>query len=164
MTGLGRRTTTLARILSFVGCAACGTPAQPEQTIGPEVLRLTLSTSATVLHRGDQFRVRMYAANPAALPAVARVDCLHYGLGLVLRAPPGGSQDIFTGIPPCKVPSLPPTLRIPPGVTDSTNVGWSRFWPGIADVDPPGDYALQVVYRTLDGVIEGQTIVIHFLP
>ena len=157
----------LTRILSLVGAAACATtcsnPTLPEETAGPEVLQLTLSASATDLHRGDELVVRMYAANPGALPSVARVDCIHWGLGLVLHSPSGASQDLLTHIPPCKIPNLPPTLRIAAGVTDSAFAGWVPFWPQAAGFDSPGDYGLQVVYRTLDGVIQGQTITIRFL-
>ena len=123
------------------------------------MLQLHLTASRAELRPSDDLVVRLYATNPTSRPAVARVDCRHYGLGLILRSPTGSIEDVFTGIPPCKVPTLPPTLRIAPGATDSAGYGWGSFALGRA----AGDYELQVVYRTLDGVFTGQTIALRFL-
>lgn len=131
-----------------------------EETVTPEVLRLHLTASRAEVRPADDLVVRLYASNPTFRPAVARVDCRHFGLGLILRLPSGTSEDVLTGIPPCKVPNLPPTLRIGPGATDSVWYGWVPFALGKA----PGDYELQVVYRTLDGVFTGQAIALRFLP
>ena len=130
-----------------------------EKAATPEVLQLHVTASRTELRPSDDLVVRLYATNPTSRPAVARVDCRHYGLGLILRSPTGSTEDVFTGIPPCKVPNLPPTLRIAPGATDSAGYGWGSFALGRA----PGDYDLQVVYRTLGGVFTGQTIALRFL-
>lgn len=157
-------TPKLLYLLAFSGFIACdgSRPASPppEQTVGPEVLQLRLRVSQTVLQASDLLTIRMYATNPTALAAVARVDCLHYGLGVVMRSPSGALEDVFTGIPPCKVPDLPPTLRIAPGRTDSSFYGQTSFSRG----KPPGEYHLQVVFRTLDGVFAGETVVLQFQP
>jgi|CXWL01.1.fsa_nt_gi hypothetical protein len=152
----------IVAVLAFA-LAACGAgvtaPPPPEITVGPEALQLSLAVSSTELRPADQLLATIYAANPSSFPSVARVDCLHYGLGLVLRLPTGAIQDVFTGIPPCKVPNLPPTLRIAPGAIDSIGVGWSNFAMGY----PLGQYQLQVVYRTVTGTTSGPVVSLRFL-
>jgi hypothetical protein len=153
------------RILAVLalGLVACGpgatAPPPPEISVGPETLQLSLVVSSTELRPADQLMAKLYAANPASFPAVTRVDCLHYGLGLVLWLPTGAAQDVFTGIPPCKVPNLPPTLRIAPGAIDSTGYGWNSFARGY----PPGQYLLQVVYRTVAGMASGPAVALRFV-
>ena len=100
-----RRLLTLGFATIATSVAACGTvaPSAPEATVGPEALQLGLTASTTELGPLDQLSVRMYATNPSLYP-VARVDCFHYGLGLVLRSSSGAVEDVFPFIPPCKVP------------------------------------------------------------
>ena len=126
----------------LIGCEGTEPASPPVKAVAtPEVLQLHVTASRTELRPSDDLVVRLYATNPTSRPAVARVE------------------DVFTGIPPCKVPTLPPTLRIAPGATDSAGYGWAPFALGRA----PGNYELQVVYRTLDGVFTGQTIALRFL-
>ena len=155
------RSTVVLGLSFLLGCAGTEPSLPPaEVTASPEILRLGLLPSRTELRPTDDLIVHVYATNPGSVPVVSRVDCRHYGLGLILRSPEGAVEDVFTSIPPCKVPNLPPNLRIAAGATDSAVYGWSPFARGKS----PGDYQLQVVYRTLDGVVPGQTVALRFLP
>lgn len=156
--GAHRRLTLLA-----AGLASCGSgtplPAAPETTVGAEVLQLSLVVSSTDLRPSDHLVVEVYATNPSPFHAVVRVDCRHFGLGLQLRRPSGLVEDVFTGIPPCKIPTLPPTLRVEAGAVASATYGWGAFTSGY----PVGEYELQVVYRHLDGTKTGPIQALRFL-
>ncbi len=131
-----------------------------EPTAGPEALELRVNLNRMVFAPEDTLIAEVRARNPGVLPVVAGVTCINYGPGLELQGPSASPERVFTGIPPCKVPNLPPTVRIEPGASWGIGFGTTAFFRG----REPGVYRIMVVFRTVQRTYSGQVVEVTVGP